>query len=261
MCAFHLNVAAAPSSPNQPCAADMGAKEPFAHRISTTRTLRDPIVVASTMLPRGSAIITSSGAMRSQGIVGIIHAASGAMTRQDSPFQPTLESVAAVVENSMHLAKLNGFQKIAMPFIGGSSFADRIGVALPVLAETLVQAAMDNKDGVEVVFVAFGAHDSELLSVTCQKLGAPFTVVSGSITQFSLHRCPIIVNAANMEGVIGGGVAYAIGSASGNIGELDREALEIRAAFYGLPAAQAKNYSSAFSVAGVGEAVRGFFKR
>jgi O-acetyl-ADP-ribose deacetylase (regulator of RNase III) len=117
-------------------------------------------------------------------------------------------------------------------------------VSLQVLAERLIKSAMEMKNGVEVVFVTFGDHDTQLVKDASQRLQSPFVVRNGSITQFALHQCPLIVNAANMEGVIGGGVAFAIGSGSGNISALDREALEIRAAFYGIDVRKAHNYSS-----------------
>lgn len=45
------------------------------------------------MLPRGSAIMTSSGQLAYSGITAIIHAATGSMTKSGGEFEPTLESV------------------------------------------------------------------------------------------------------------------------------------------------------------------------
>jgi hypothetical protein len=79
------------------------------------RSLRDKIADAGTapdeasrradLLPRGAALVTGSGDLARSGITHVVHAATGSSARTGGAFDPTLESIATSVRNSLALAK------------------------------------------------------------------------------------------------------------------------------------------------------------
>lgn len=192
------------------------------------------------MLPRGSALITSSGALKQTGIVSIIHAASGAMTRTGGHYEPTLESVKLSVANSIALAEKNSHLRIAIPLIGGGIFLQRMGVSPAQLAAEIIKAARASRSMIEVRFVAFAEADVQafrdgwkIVEREDYRHMDGMEINQGSITEFNVHRASAIVNAANTEvrfggdGVTGGGLAGAIGRATGDFHGINAEAAEV----------------------------------
>lgn len=181
------------------------------------------------MLPRGSALMTSSGSLEKEGITNIIHAATGSMTRQGGEFEPTIESISNSIENSMKLAKANGHKRIAIPFVGGAIFLQRIGTTPEILATEIIKSAINNREGLEVRLVAFDDYASSLfkkiLNDNYPNLSSlEASVVKGSITEYELHQASAIVNAANMEVIFGAGLSGAIARATSNSQAINNEA-------------------------------------
>ena len=183
-------------------------------------------VIRAGMLPRGSALITSAGALEATGIKAIIHAATGSMRLGGGVFEPTLTSVASSVKASLELARAGGHRRVAIPFIGGGIFVERLGVTPQALADLIVTTAIQESNGLELRFVTFGEIDTQLFKNALQKNKSPENaqVVSGSLTDFKIHGASAIVNAANTEAQFGGGVSGVIGRATGRIEEINREA-------------------------------------
>jgi O-acetyl-ADP-ribose deacetylase (regulator of RNase III) len=206
-------------------------------RVSAIGTVFDSEVKAAGMLPRGSAIVTSSGDLSNKGIKHIIHAATGSMTRGGPKFDPTEKGVIDAVQNSLDLARQHGDKRVAVPFIGGKIFVDRIGVSPQALADRIVETAIKNRGDLELRFVTFGDEDTQLFNNSLAKYGASLnatqaTVVSGSITDYSLHGASAIINAANMEVQFGGGLSGVIGRATGMSDKIDKESQEAIKNFY-----------------------------
>jgi O-acetyl-ADP-ribose deacetylase (regulator of RNase III) len=184
------------------------------------------------MLPIGSALITTSGALADTGITAIIHAASGSMCLSGALYDPTLFSVAASVRNSMHLARAHGHASVAIPFIGGQIFLQRICTTADALARTIVEAVIGSGGGLSIRLVTFLPADTCLFeSIVAQSLqasplppGVSIEVRQGDICAFDLHGCSAIVNAANTEVQFGGGVSGAIARATRSDVAIDREA-------------------------------------
>lgn len=179
------------------------------------------------MVPRGSAVMTGAGNLEPSGIRAIIHAATGSMAKTGGVFEPTLGSIKESIKNSLGLARENGFRRIAIPFIGGEIFSQRLGVSPQALADLIVETSLTEAQGVEVRFVTFGDQDTALFQTALGHFQTPTinaAVLNGSITDFSLHRAPVIVNAANMEVTFGGGLSGAIGRATGRADEINAEA-------------------------------------
>jgi O-acetyl-ADP-ribose deacetylase (regulator of RNase III) len=185
-------------------------------------------VQAEKMLPRGSALITTSGDMNKEGISAIIHAATGAMTKSDGEFEPTVDSIKNSIKNSFILARRYKHKRVAVPFLGGGIFASRMGVTKEELADIIISAALKNQRKLEVVFVLFTAAEETIFRDTLANYtnAKNASVVKGSITEFDIHKATAIVNAANMEVIFGGGISGAIGSASGQADQIDAEAAE-----------------------------------
>ncbi len=205
--------------------------------LASDGTQRVREVQDAAMLPRGSAVLTSAGGLSDQGILHLIHAATGSMTREGGAFEPTIESVALSIKNSVKLAELFGHKRIAIPFIGGKVFVDRIGVPPEQLAEAIVHSAVKSREKIEIRFVTFGSEDTKLFQRVVGRLTPPdllssVAVVSGSIVDFSLHGASVIVNAANMEVRFGGGLSEVIARATGNPVAIEREAADLIADFY-----------------------------
>jgi O-acetyl-ADP-ribose deacetylase (regulator of RNase III) len=176
------------------------------------------------MLPRGSALITSSGNLANTGIKAIIHAATGSMTKSGGDYEPTVQSIQNSVANAIQLAQINGFKRIAIPFIGGGIFAARLGVEPSALAEYIVLAAKNSKGSSEIVFVTFGDQDTGYFANAISKFEIQAELVNGSIVDFSHHGASVIVNAANTEVIFGGGLSGVIARSTGYEKEINLEA-------------------------------------
>ena len=77
------------------------------------------------------------GDLAKQGVVAIVHAPTGAMSECGGIYEPTPESVAASIDNGFLLLLANGFNRMAVRFIGGNIFLERIGTTKETLAETI----------------------------------------------------------------------------------------------------------------------------
>lgn len=197
-------------------------------------TTPDPASRTLGLLPRGSALVTSSGALAKTGITHVVHAATGSSRQTGGAFDPTMESVRLSTLNSLSLAKQVGGKRVALPFVGGRIFLGRIGTTPEALAETLVQAALDGRGDLEVTFVLVDEAQATLFRGLLAKHGAPATVraVVGNIVAFASHGADVIVNAANTEVVFGDGVSGAIGRATNAIEAIDDEARRAIVAYY-----------------------------
>lgn len=183
------------------------------------------------MMPRGSAVLTSSGKLAETGITQIIHAASGSSGSDHPDVRPALQGVEFSVKNSLTLAQKFGHKRVAVPFIGGAIFAKRIGVPPNEIAELIVRTALTSRNNLEVVFMTFGDDATMLFTdlvakVKGEGIGADrkVDVINGDITKFSVHGASAIVNAANTEIRFGAGVSGAIARATGQDLEIDLEA-------------------------------------
>jgi O-acetyl-ADP-ribose deacetylase (regulator of RNase III) len=193
------------------------------------------------LLPAGSAFYTSSGSLANYGITGVIHAATGSSSRDGKGLSPTLQSVANSVRNCLILAARREHKKIAIPFIGGALFLNRIATTPEILAATIVRSALEHKGDLVVALVPFGPQDTWLFQQTLDKLLAEeqyaasrdgsIEVCPGDITKSTVHGADVIVNAANTEARFGGGVSGAIARATGCQQAIDREAGKIVNAF------------------------------
>ncbi len=199
------------------------------------------------MLPRGSALITSSGDLEKKGITAIVHAASGSMGKSGGEFEPNLFSIRSSVINSIALARENGHTRVAIPFIGGAIFAQRIGVEPKMIAEAIGRAVsyMYNR-GIEIRIVTFGDNDTNLFKEVLREsnelhsqikregsdLDPAALVLNGSLTDFDLHRASAIVNAANMEVIFGGGLSGIIAKETGDAEAINAEAQKVISDFY-----------------------------
>ena len=167
--------------------------KPRAISASDRGTVVVPEVRDALMMPRGSALATSSGRLSEQGITQIIHAATGSMSRGGKEFDPTLKGVVDAVQNSLELARLNGHRRVAVPFLGGKIFVDRIGIAPQELANAIVKKAIDARGDAEIRFVTFGDFDTGLFQNAVREFGASLPsgavqVTPGSITDFRVSR-------------------------------------------------------------------------
>lgn len=186
------------------------------------------------MLPRGSALVTSSGDLAAKGITHIIHAATGSSGLSGGAFDPTLESVRLSVLNSLALAKRFGAKRVALPFIGGKIFLGRIGTTPEKLAETIVRAALDGGGSLEIRFVLFDEEQTRMFQRILDAVGPDPAVraLRGNLVSFEDHGSDFIVNAANTEVRFGDGVSGAIGRASGQIRQIDDEARKAIETYY-----------------------------
>jgi O-acetyl-ADP-ribose deacetylase (regulator of RNase III) len=188
------------------------------------------------MLPRGTALVTGSGALAERGIACVVHAATGAMTASGGCFEPTLDSVGGAVRNALLLARARGLERLAIPFVGGAIFLRRIGCPPAELAEAIVRAALAAHGDVEVVLVAWSAADAAVFRAALERVAGADTsgarVVQGDLTDPAVHGAPAIVNAANLEVRFGGGLSGAIAAASGQAAAIDAEAAAAIAAFW-----------------------------
>lgn len=193
--------------------------------ISSAGTEKNDIVIKAKMLPRGSAIITSSGDLEKQQIKAIIHAVPGAMARKDVEFEPNLKGLVCSIQNSIILAEKNNYESIAFP-LADSKFIDLV---LPSnqgsrrerklrLAEIIIKAVINQRKKLKkIVFVEFGDNVFTEAGAKIafeedynKKLGQGMEVKivfqkSKGITDYDLHECELIVNTTfNMEGKFNG---------------------------------------------------------
>ena len=206
-------------------------------KVATENTVEDPEVRAAGLLPRGAAIITSSGQLEKSGIREIIHAASGSMTYEGKSFDPSLKGVVEAIHNALILAKQSGHKRVAIPFIGGKIFLDSIGLTAQELADRIIDSAIKSRGDLELRFVPFGDFDTEIFKKSLARYESKLTpgeaaITPGSITDFNVHGASVIVNAANMEAQFGGGLSGVIAKATQNSKNIDIEAREAIKAFY-----------------------------
>lgn len=195
------------------------------------------ILSAKNMVPRGSSVITTSGDLAGEGIVAIMHAATGSMIPFGSGFdEPTLDSVQQSIENGFRLLVANGYRKMAAPFVGGNTFIGRIGCAREELVDRIVLSCLTKYQAQAVIVVHDDAAVMKLFSdsVMAQfpEVDADKVLVEAGITSFQDHGCDVIMNAANMEVEFGGGLSGTIGDATGQRDQIDKEALAAIQAFW-----------------------------
>lgn len=200
----------------------------------STRGTADNGEIGEGLLPRGSALITSSGELAKSGIISIIHAATGAMTKEGGHYEPTLESVKLSVANSISLAERFGHDRIAIPLIGGGIFLQRLGLQPAELAAEIIKSARDASTMIEVRFVAFAEADVQafrdgmrLVERENYKGLDGMEINQGSITDFNVHGARVIVNAANTEVIFGGGLSGVIAKATQNADAINAEAAAV----------------------------------
>lgn len=178
--------------------------------------------------PLGSAVITQSGNLHAQGIRAIIHAASGSMVQSGVGFDPTLDSIVLSVKNSIQLAIDNNYKSIAIPLVGGGIFLRRSGATMEELMRGLLKAGQGYQGRIKIAYVMYddSSYDNLVSAKESLKISENdgFKLVKGSITDFNVHKCETIVNAANTELQFGGGLSGAIGQATGQAGIIDSEA-------------------------------------
>lgn len=199
------------------------------------------------LVPKGSAVLTPSGALAASGIKYVIHAAPGSVGSFGPAGEPSLASIRLSIANAIRVAEKKGVKSIALPLIGGGIFLPRLGVTQEQLAFEIINAARSTKTKMNVVFVGYEATEYAKINTAysqnrIQNIEKPGSrliqlwrwvtswiiardnsaadffansrVVHGSITKFSDHGAEAIVNAANMELLFGAGVSGAIGSAT-----------------------------------------------
>jgi O-acetyl-ADP-ribose deacetylase (regulator of RNase III) len=194
-------------------------------------------------LPRGSALITSSGDLNDIGIKAIVHAATGSMNQDDENpeyYEPTLESIKDSINNGFYLVKKNGFSKLAVPFIGGKIFLARIGTTPQILAETIIKTCFENEFNLDFTLVTFPSTskptDNDIFSSIIKKKYPKVKIddylKDGDICDYSLHKCDVIMNAANMEVEFGGGLSKSIAIATNDKDNIDKEAANYISDYY-----------------------------
>lgn len=110
------------------------------------------------LAPMGSAVLTTSGQMSSGGITGIIHAATGDMAQN---YPATLQSIRAAIRNSVIIANREGFNRVAIPMVGGGIFLNNLKdesnqpVTRKRLAYEIISSALSVKSKTEIVFLAY----------------------------------------------------------------------------------------------------------
>ncbi|NHE58707.1 macro domain-containing protein [Cyclobacterium plantarum] len=192
------------------------------------------------LLPRGSALLTGAGKLAPD-INSIFHAATGTMMPyfpSQTYYEPSLLSVENAISACFALAKANGNNRLAIPYIGGKIFKGRIFDGQGVseedqnhkLVASIVGASITNAKltGLDFCFVVFDTATNLLFSHEIKKsydeLNFSKKLMVGDIVDFSLHQCDGIVNAANMEVQFGGGISGAIAKASQDQDNIDKDA-------------------------------------
>lgn len=178
--------------------------------------VNDELDGATKYAPLGAAVWTGSGKLANQGITAIVQAASGAM-RSGPGYDPTVESFKLTIQNSFALAASHGRSRLAVPFIGGGIFFHRIvpSITRQCLAQTITEACLAHHGQMEAVIVAYPHDVYALFAEELRAANDPqVSLLEGSITDFALHQCDVIINAANMEVVFGGGLSGRIADAA-----------------------------------------------
>lgn len=194
--------------------------------------------LSKNMVPLGSAVLTRSGDLEESGIKAIAHVASGSMGSSDKDFMPNIKWVNLSLKNAFKLVEKHNYKRIAVPFIGGGIFLSRLGISKIELVKSLIEVASSHRENLEVVFVAYSKEDFKLFNTqykaVAETLGlkkAVFlkkvVIVNGSITDFNLHKAPVIINAANSEMKFGGGISGFIGSQTGQAAIINKECGEL----------------------------------
>jgi O-acetyl-ADP-ribose deacetylase (regulator of RNase III) len=185
--------------------------------ISAEGTQTDKELKVHQMVPRGSAVMTPSGALERTGIKNIIHVAPGSMTKSGTKFSPSLEGLRLSLKNVLIIAEKQKLPCVAIPFIGGGIFLNSLNKTKLEVAKELIASVSQSTSIPAVTFVTWGNEDTlifkEALKTNTHK---NIRLASGSITDFKTHQCPTIVNAANMEVQFGGGLSGVIGKATGD---------------------------------------------
>lgn len=192
------------------------------------------------LLPRGSALITSSGKL-SPDITVILHAATGTMngySPEEYYYEPSLQSIEDSIEACFELAKINGNKRLAIPYIGGRIFKNRIfheqglteneqdeKLVACVIASSLNYASSTNLD---YCFVSYDHPTYVLFNNELIRSHGGVDISEhlkvGDIIDFKLHNCDAIINAANMEVEFGDGISGAIAKGTQDKDEIDKEA-------------------------------------
>jgi O-acetyl-ADP-ribose deacetylase (regulator of RNase III) len=201
-------------------------------KVSAKDTSTSPELRKLDMLPRGSALLTSAGRLKD--IKFIIHAAPAAMTPpEDSKtpelFEPTVQSIQASIANSLVLAQQASIKKLAIPFVGGGIFLERLNKTPQELADAIVTTTIKSCGKVQAVFVIYTKDDANVFRKAVKRASSGASsgvrVVKGDITDFQDHGAEAIVNAANMEVQFGDGLSGIIAEATEEREEIDAEAL------------------------------------
>lgn len=182
------------------------------------------------LLPRGSALLTSSGYLTEVGIKAIVHAAPGSFFHRKDPLIPNIESLENSVRNSVRLAERFGFTRMAIPLIGGGIFLKRLHIGLDDLAEVIIRASLKASGKMKFAFVGFDVEARDAFQNALLKFGKPIPQVEiyqGSLTDFSLHHSEVIVNPANTEVRFGQGLSGVIAKESRARKRIDQEAKAI----------------------------------
>ena len=173
------------------------------------------------MLPIGSAALTNSGTLNTSGIKGIIHAASGSMTKHVGIFKPSLFGVTQSIINAIDLANKSGHKGVAIPFIGSGIFLSSINLSKDELAKNIIETALKANNKLSLSFIAYSNEDYNVLKTAHKNVTKDLNkktksnVLKGSITDFKLHKKELIINAANTELIFGAGLSGFIGRKSG----------------------------------------------
>jgi hypothetical protein len=149
--------------------------------------------------------------------------------------EPTLQSIKDSIENGFKLLIARGYSRMAVPFVGGKIFISRIGVTAPVLAHTILDACLTNYTA-ETVIVSNDPGDvktfRDAVTPSFPHLDPNQVVLDCGILSFHQHKAPVIMNAANMEVHFGAGLSGIIGNATGQMTQIDNEALSAIQAFW-----------------------------
>ncbi|RHZ37663.1 macro domain-containing protein [endosymbiont GvMRE of Glomus versiforme] len=184
--------------------------------ISSAGTEYKKTVIEINMLLRGSAILAGSGDLEKQGIRAIIHACPGSIEKKDKNFRANIEGIIRSVQNSILLAEKNNYKSIAFCLIGSNLLDIIISPSQGTkkerqvkLAGIIIKAAAEQRKNLEkIVFIDFGnqafldAFMANYLFKKDEKSKGLFTFSSSDrgITDYSFHKCEVIVNSLNIEG-------------------------------------------------------------
>lgn len=190
-------------------------------RISAEGTTLYQDVARLHCVPRGAALLTSSGKLIDSGIQAILHAASGSWRETGPHFIPTIEGVELALRNCFILARKNNLRSVAMPFIGAGIFLNKLKTTKQILIATIVSAASPFPD--VLITVAFiNRSDYQLCRRILASSESHVTLVEQNLLK--IPGVSAIINAANMEVIFGTGVSGIIGKATGAEQAINAEA-------------------------------------